>query len=218
MTTNDVLLIDLPLLKAADLQATVGGQLWHPSHGTTAIASAPMVIVAGLDHAEQTRQQLARELVAGPLERRLAGGLPVLFAGSVMDMLITDRSEDSDAAAAPDTDDYEVCEDDPTLTQWVVAPSSTTTVFQPQTQVSSTANDSFAELSGLDGTIASTRVITTWSFDAHPLFKPPTVLWSAADEHVLAIHNGPLTATCLDPLTGAGQTLVQSWVTQQRTS
>lgn len=94
-----------------------------------------------------------------------------------------------------------------------------TSSVEGRTRVHSAPDGVFGEqsgagLAGLDATIVTSTVLKTWSFDAHPLFTPPTVLWSADNDAVLALHNGPLTATCLDPRDGAGKALVESWIAQ----
>lgn len=219
MTTDDVLLIDLPALDAAAVHDFTGGSLWRPTDGTQRISSAGVVIVAGLKDPEKARQELTQELVAGPLERRLAGGLPILVAGTLMEMLIVARDPEEVSESSAAADDFDVSDDDPALTQWVVSKDALTATGERRTCVHAAPDGVFGEQSGarvagLDATIVTSTVLKTWSFDAHPLFTPPTVLWSADKDAVLALHNGPLTATCLDPRDGAGKTLVESWVAQ----
>lgn len=215
MTAADILVLDLPSLNADAVIDTTGGTRWTAGDSTAALADAAAVIVAGQHQPEDIRAELVAELLAGPLERRLAGGRPVLVAGTAMDMLIATRPE----TATPQNDTLPSAEetdndDDPALTQWVVAANSLTTTIPGDITVGDSTDQPFAPAVGLSGHIQTPRALTAWSFDAHPLFTPPKVLWCANRTYVLAIHNGPLTATCLDPHTAAGKALVRAWAQQ----
>lgn len=219
MTAADLLVLDLPTLNADAVIDTTGGTRWTVGSSTAAIADASAVIVAGKMPPKDIRHELVTELLAGPLERRLAGGRPVLVAGTAMDMLIATRPENcidgSKTAPQPTTVEEPDNEDDPALTQWVVATNSISDTIPGNVTVGHSNDQPFLSTAGLNGRIQSPRVLTSWSFDAHPLFTPPKVLWCDQSKYVLAIHNGPLTATCLDPVTEAGRTLVQNWAQQQ---
>ena len=163
-----------------------------------------LVVIGDSDFAalmEQLREARGDELI----ERRLAGGRPVLAIGGGMQILF-------DGAIAGDVDTEG-------LAQWpgVVTELSAPTLPHSGWSTVEAAPDSVL-LAGIEGErfhFAHSHAATEWTLEAYGAFASPRVTYATHGERfIAAVENGPLSATQFHP-ENSGETglhLLRNWI------
>jgi glutamine amidotransferase len=163
-----------------------------------------LVVIGDSDFAsvmEQLREVRGDELI----ERRLAGGRPVLAIGGGMQILF-------DGAIAGDVDTEG-------LAQWpgVVTELNASTLPHSGWSPVEAAPDSvlFAGIEGEQFHFAHSHVATEWTLEAYGAFAAPRVSFATHGERfIAAVENGPLSATQFHPENSgeAGLRLLRNWI------
>ena len=163
-----------------------------------------LVIIGDSDFAsvmEQLREVRGDELI----ERRLAGGRPVLAIGVGMQILF-------DGAIAGDVDTEG-------LAQWpgVVTELDSPTLPHSGWSPVEAAPDSvlFAGIEGEQFHFAHSHAATEWALEAYGAFASPRVTYAHHGERfIAAVENGPLTATQFHPENSGepGLRLLRNWI------
>jgi glutamine amidotransferase len=163
-----------------------------------------LVVIGDSDFAsvmEQLREVRGDELI----ERRLAGGRPVLAIGVGMQILF-------DGAIAGDVDTEG-------LAQWpgVVTELDSPTLPHSGWSPVEAASDSalFAGIEGEQFHFAHSHAATEWTLEAYGAFASPRVTYAHHGERfIAAVENGPLTATQFHPENSgeAGLHLLRNWI------
>lgn len=169
------------------------------------IANADGLVVFGdgtfADVMGQVRESRGDELI----ERRLAGGRPVLAIGVGMQILF-----DGSIAGEVDTEG---------LAQWpgVVTKLDAPTIPHSGWSTVEAAPDSML-LAGIEGEqfhFAHSHAATEWTLEVYGAFAPPRVTYATHGERfIAAVENGPLSATQFHPENSgeAGLQLLRNWV------
>ena len=194
---NDQSLVDS--FEAAGATATI-------THDRDLVANADgLVVIGDSDFAalmEQLRAVHGDELI----ERRLAGGRPVLAVGGGMQILF-------DGAIAGDVDTEG-------LAQWpgVVAELDAPSLPHSGWSPVEAAPDSalFAGIEGEQFHFAHSHAATEWTLEVYGAFASPRVTYATHGERfIAAVENGPLSATQFHPENSgeAGLRLLRNWIT-----
>ncbi len=169
------------------------------------IANADGLVVIG-DGEFAAMMEKLREVHGDELiERRLAGGRPVLAIGVGMQILF-------DGAIAGDVDTEG-------LAQWpgVVTELAAPTMPHSGWSTVEAAPDSmlFAGIEGEQFHFAHSHAATEWTLEVYGAFAPPRVTYATHGERfIAAVENGPLSATQFHPEKSgdAGLQLLRNWV------
>ena len=163
-----------------------------------------LVVIGDSDFAtvmEQLRSVHGDELI----ERRLAGGRPVMAIGVGMQILF-----DGAIAGEVDTEG---------LAQWpgVVTELEAPTLPHNGWSPVEAAPDSvlFAGIEGEQFHFAHSHAATEWTLEAHGAFAAPRVTYATHGERfIAAVENGPLSATQFHPENSgeAGLHLLRNWI------
>ena len=193
---NDQSLVDS--FEAAGATATI-------THDRDLVANADgLVVIGDSDFAalmEQLRAVHGDELI----ERRLAGGRPVLGIGVGMQILF-----DGAIAGEVDTEG---------LSQWpgVVTELDAPSLPHAGWSTVEAAPDSvlFAGIEGEQFHFAHSHAATEWTLEAYGAFASPRVTYATHGERfIAAVENGPLSATQFHPENSgeAGLRLLRNWI------
>jgi glutamine amidotransferase len=185
-------------LTAAGAKATV-------THDRDLIANADGLVVIGDREFTQAMEQLRAVHGDELIERRLAGGRPVLAIGVAMQILF-------DGAIAGDVDTEG-------LAQWpgVVTELDAPTLPHNGWSPVEAAPDSvlFAGIEGEQFHFAHSHAATEWTLEAYGAFAAPRVTYATHGERfIAAVENGPLSATQFHPENSgeAGLHLLRNWI------
>jgi len=169
------------------------------------VANADGLVVIGDGEFAQAMEQLRAVRGDELIERRLAGGRPVLGIGVGMQVLF-------DGAIAGDVDTEG-------LAQWpgVVTELDAPTLPHVGWSLVEAAPDSvlFARIDGELFHFAHSYAATEWSLEAYGAFASPRVTYATHGERfIAAVENGPLTATQFHPENSgeAGLNLLRNWI------
>jgi len=193
---NDQSLVDA--LEAAGATATI-------THDRDLVANADGLVVMGNGEFAQAMEQLRAVRGDELVERRLAGGRPVLGIGVGMQILF-------DGAIAGDVDTEG-------LAQWpgVVTELDTPTLAHNGWSPVEVSLDSllFVGIEGGQFHFAHSYAATEWTLEAYGAFAPPRVTYATHGERfIAAVENGPLSATQFHPENSgeAGLRLFRNWI------
>ncbi len=185
-------------LEAAGATATI-------TYDRDLVANADGLVVIGDGEFAQAMEQLRAVRGDELIERRLAGGRPVLGIGVGMQILF-----DGVIAGEVDTEG---------LAQWpgVVAELDAPTLPHSGWSTVETARDSvlFAGVEGEQFQFAHSHAATEWTLEAYGAFASPRVTYATHGERfIAAVENGPLTATQFHPENSgeAGLNLLRNWI------
>ena len=169
------------------------------------IANADGLVVIGDSDFAALMQQLREARGDELIERRLAGGRPVLAIGGGMQILF-------DGAIAGDVDTEG-------LAQWpgVVAELDAPSLPHSGWSPVEAAPDSalFAGIEGEQFHFAHSHAATEWTLEAYGAFAAPRVTYATHGERfIAAVENGPLFATQFHPENSgeAGLHLLRNWI------
>jgi glutamine amidotransferase len=169
------------------------------------IANADGLVVIGDGVFAEVMAQLRESRGDELIERRLAGGRPVLAIGVGMQILF-----DGAIAGEVDTEG---------LAQWpgVVTELAAPTLPHSGWSTVEAAPDSvlFAGIEGQQFQFAHSHAATEWTLEVYGAFAPPRVTYSTHGERfIAAVENGPLSATQFHPEKSgeAGLQLLRNWV------
>ena len=185
-------------LEAAGATATI-------THDRDLVANADGLVVMGDGEFAQAIEQLRAGRGDELIERRLAGGRPVLGIGVGMQILF-----DGAIAGEVDTEG---------LAQWpgLVTELEAPTLPHVGWSEVEVAPDSvlFAGIEGEQFHFAHSHAATEWTLEAHGAFAAPRVTYATHGERfIAAVENGPLCATQFHPENSgeAGLHLVRNWI------
>ena len=169
------------------------------------VANADGLVVIGDGEFAEVMEQLRAVHGDELIERRLAGGRPVLGIGVGMHLLF-----DGAIAGEVDTEG---------LAQWsgVVAELNAPTLPHSGWSPVEAAPDSslFAGIEGEKFHFAHSHAATEWTLEAYGAFAPPRVTYATYGERfIAAVENGPLSATQFHPEDSgeAGLRLLRNWI------
>lgn len=193
---NDQSFVDA--LEAAGVTATI-------TRDRDLVANADGLVVIGDGEFAQAMEQLRAVRGDELVERRLAGGRPVLGIGVGMQILF-----DGAIAGEIDTEG---------LAQWpgVVTELDAPTLPHVGWSEVEAAPDSalFAGIEGEQFHFSHSHAATEWTLEAYGAFAPPRVTYATHGERfIAAVENGPLTATQFHPENSgeAGLNLLRNWI------
>lgn len=185
-------------LEAAGATATI-------THDRDLVANADGLVVMGDGEFAQAIEQLRAGRGDELIERRLAGGRPVLGIGVGMQILF-----DGAIAGEVDTEG---------LAQWpgVVTELEAPTLPHVGWSEVEVAPDSvlFAGIEGELFHFAHSYAATEWTLEAYGAFAAPRVTYATHGERfIAAVENGPLSATQFRPENSgeAGLRLLRNWI------
>ncbi len=169
------------------------------------VANADGLVVIGDGEFAQAMEHLRAVRGDELIERRLAGGRPVLGIGVGMQILF-------DGAIAGDVDTEG-------LAQWpgVVTELEAPTLPHVGWSEVEAAPDSvlFAGIDGEPFHFSHSHAATEWTLEAYGAFASPRVTYATHGERfIAAVENGPLTATQFHPENSgeAGLNLLRNWI------
>jgi len=169
------------------------------------VANADGLVVIGDGEFAEVMQQLRAVHGDELIERRLAGGRPVLAIGVGMHILF-----DGAIAGEVDTEG---------LAQWpgVVSELDAPTLPHSGWSPIEPAADSalFAGIEGEKFHFAHSHAATEWTLEAYGAFAAPRVTYATHGERfIAAVENGPLSATQFHPENSgeAGLQLLRNWI------
>ena len=185
-----------------ELLATAGATVAVTSE-CDAVMNADGLIVTGDTDTAAAMRRLRETRGDELIERRLAGGRPVLAIGVGMHILFDGVLED----------DGEI----PGLGQWpgIVREVGGGEFSGSLTVESATASALFTGLAGELFHFDNPRAVTDWTLEVYGAFQPPLVSYATNGERfIAAVENGPLTAVQFQPEQSgdAGAQLLRNWL------
>ena len=185
-----------------ELLETVGATVAVTSERDAVMNANGLIVTGDTDTAtamHRLRETRGDELI----ERRLAGGRPVLAIGVGMHVLFDGVLED----------DGEI----PGLGQW---PGTVREVGRGESPASLTVESAtesplFAGLTGELFQFGNRRAATDWTLEVYGAFQPPLVSYATNGERfIAAVENGPLSAVQFRPEQSgnAGAQLLRNWL------